>query len=593
MAAALRFVGLGSGLRHTPEHEERLFVEPVGKMLLRHDLNHRFYEYPGLFLYLLLPAVGVFAPGYPPGPDAYLAARVVVAVFGVASVGLVFLLARRLAGSLAGLGAALLLAVSPMEVQTAHEVRPDVVLETFVLLFLLSLLSLGERARDDAVSGAALGAAAAIKFTGVLLAPSYLLARAFAPGGARRGRLLLAGAVAALMWFAATPYALINATSFLAGAMTQWSYHYTVHAQPLSPTAILAYYAVKIRDGFGPVGCALAVFGLALAARDARRWAAVAAWPLVLLAVLSTAQARYGRLALSSLGVLAALAGLSLAEAERRWPRAWTLLALAAAAMPLAASLQFVRAAWLPSTLDEVVDWTSSRLPARARILTGVAELGLDRRRFEVLRSAGERDLDELLVRHSDYVVWPGEDESRLHGLEAVHVAEPALEDSGPRLVVARVPPALRRAYRDVSLDRAQTDASFDPAGFAALLAGTPGAAWQTPGFQGPGDWIEIRLAQPAVLGRITLELGRRARWPGRSLQVLEAQDGKQWRPIRVVEARAPLPEQFMLGRGVRSQALVFEPRTLGRIRIRPGERGPAAWGFAGLRLEAEAPANP
>src|SRR5207245_9420354 len=142
LAAALRLTSLGWGLRHLPDLDERWFVENVGRMLAARDLDHRFYEYPGLFFYLLAPVLAFL---HPPdfGPGAYLAARAVVAAFGVASVGLTYLLGRHLGGRAAGLAACLLVAVSPVEVFTAHMLRPDVALETFVLLAFLAFCRRG------------------------------------------------------------------------------------------------------------------------------------------------------------------------------------------------------------------------------------------------------------------------------------------------------------------------------------------------------------------------------------------------------------------------------------------------------------------
>src|SRR5437870_4890384 len=104
LGAALRFTGLGWGLRHLPDLDERWFVEDVARMLSARDLDHRFYEYPGLFFYLLAPVLAFL---HPPdfGPSAYLAARAVVALFGVASVGLTYVLGARLADRGAGLAA--------------------------------------------------------------------------------------------------------------------------------------------------------------------------------------------------------------------------------------------------------------------------------------------------------------------------------------------------------------------------------------------------------------------------------------------------------------------------------------------------------
>src|SRR5262249_702389 len=131
---------------------------------------------------LRLPAPPVARPAplplqLPPGPSWYLWGRRLVGVFGVLSVALVFFLGRKLAGTAAGLTAALFTAVSPVEVRTAHMIRPDVALEAFVLLAFLAFERISPRWRDDLVAGVALGAATAVKWTGVFLAPSYVLYR--------------------------------------------------------------------------------------------------------------------------------------------------------------------------------------------------------------------------------------------------------------------------------------------------------------------------------------------------------------------------------------------------------------------------------
>ena len=78
LAAFLRFTALGWGLRHEPDWDERVFVQSAAWMVASGDLDHRFYEYPGLFVYLIAPAVALHGPPEV-GPDAYLAARRVVA----------------------------------------------------------------------------------------------------------------------------------------------------------------------------------------------------------------------------------------------------------------------------------------------------------------------------------------------------------------------------------------------------------------------------------------------------------------------------------------------------------------------------------
>ena len=105
LAGILRFTGLSWGLRHAPVRDEQDFVENAGQMIAHRDLDHRFYEYPGLFFDLLCPVLAV-APSSAPytspwdglprvtqyGASGYLAARGLVAAFGVLNVALVMLL---------------------------------------------------------------------------------------------------------------------------------------------------------------------------------------------------------------------------------------------------------------------------------------------------------------------------------------------------------------------------------------------------------------------------------------------------------------------------------------------------------------------
>ena len=234
LAAALRFTGLGFGLRHRPYPDERVFVENAHRMVAERSLDHRYYEYPGLMFGLLAPVMAVVGVDRPPGPEAYLAARGLVAAFGVLSVGLVAVLGRRLMGPVGALAAALFLAVSHVEVDAAHMVKPDVVLEAFVLLAFLAFRRVSERPLGDLAAGAALGAATAVKFSGVLLVPCYLLQRFLTPGSRGRG-IALTALAATVLFFVSTPYSLIHARSFITGGvLVQLRYHYRPEAASMS-----------------------------------------------------------------------------------------------------------------------------------------------------------------------------------------------------------------------------------------------------------------------------------------------------------------------------------------------------------------------
>ena len=457
VATVLRFTALGWGLLHTPISDEQDFVENVGEMMAHGDWDHRFYEYPGLFFYLLRPVLAL-APESRPyksdwdrlppithfGRSGYLAARGVVAAVGVLSVFLVFRLGVALLGTWGGLAASLLMAVSPVEVFVCHEVRPDVVLESTVLLALLAFRRLGVRLRDDLVSGVAIGAAAAVKFTGALIMAPYLIARWLAPGPRLRG-LLTAWAAAALFWLLATPYALVKPRSFLNGALAQVSWHYRGRGVFSTFWKAFPFYVATLSWSLGYVGAALAVLGLFAVRRRLADWAPALAYGCLLVLVLSSAYMHWHRLVLSGVCVASLLAAAGLDFLRRGRAVFAYLLLPVAALLPLDLSVAYLRGLLAPGARDLAVAWVGEHEQDGARIFNSVRELGLDRDRFEVVRPSGTSFLDRLVARQSDAVVWHWLDRSPLSGFDVLFRAEPRL----PGGAFGQVPELSLRSLHD------------------------------------------------------------------------------------------------------------------------------------------------
>jgi 4-amino-4-deoxy-L-arabinose transferase-like glycosyltransferase len=596
VAAAGRFADLGWGLRHVPEIEERLFVENVRQMAARGDLDHRFYEYPGLLFYLMAPAVAVAEGGQPSshpaqdevaGPRTYLAARGVIAAGGVISVLLVFFLGRRLIDERGGLVAAALLAVSPFEIETAHTVRPDVVLETFVILALLAFLAVGGRLRADARAGAALGAAAAVKFTGGLLVPVYLLARAWASGPRVKGTLL-AGVVSALTWVAFTPYALLRPAAFFSGTAVQVGYHYRSGRVAPRFLEILVYYLRHHAHGLGALGVVLALAGLALALRRPRReWMVVVAWPVVLLAVLCTADMRYGRLALSASCVAVVLAARALVEATRGRAALTAVATLVVAALPAWTAVRSVRALAGPLPDDVASDWIAAHVPQRAVLLCRLEWLDVDRARFEVLRSEGAPAKDAMVAPYVDYVVDSARDPLFGELAPPVFTTEGTSLFSGERIAVRPVPAARRSTPAAVTLAGVRVSASSNEAEAAAAVDGQIDTAWTSTSAQAPGDWLELELPEPHDLVRIELLTGGKSHRAAQQLVLRARDESGVWRSVPFVHARAPVADQPARGR---SQVLVFAPMRTQALRFEQAGRAQTRWSVAEIRLGEEAP---
>jgi hypothetical protein len=591
----LRFTGLDWGLRHVPHVDERYFVENVQLMLSEGDFDHRFYEYPGLFFYLLYPVLALQERDGLPDTSPYLLARAVVAAFSVASVVLVYLLGTAIAGPRTGLVAASFLAVSPVEVQTAHMVRPDVVLEAFALLALLTFSAVGERKRQDLLSGAALGAATAVKFSGILLAPSYLLYRMLAPRP-HLTRILLAGLAALIAFVVLSPYALVHLGEFIEGARTQVSYHYL--DRPAGSASYLGMIWVYLGHprgplvkAFGVAGVFLVILGLVPIRREWRKWVPLLMFPVTTVAVFATAEVHHDRFLLPALGVLALMAGRAVDFLSQKHAPATLGLTLLAVAFPLVSSVSYVRDISKPSTRDRALDWIEANLSPGARILSTLPDLVPDGSCFELLKADESPKHFGLQSLHADIVLVRPEDQTETReGLELVLEIQPKNVHAGPPLLLYTVPDALRPRYETVPIDSSWLSASENGESVENLVDGLAATYWETEGSQGPGDWIQVDLPEPVLVGRVELSLGDRPlRYPRRLRlegPVRDDQGHEAWRKIPHVPGRPGIRRQFT-GNGGASQVLLLSPTPVRSLRVvQTGERT-KPWAVAEIRLDA------
>jgi hypothetical protein len=582
LAAALRFTGLGWGLRHRPPLDERFFVSNAAHMLARGNLDHGFYQYPGLFYYVLAPAL-LLVEDPLHNPDSYEVARTLVAGFSVVTVALAFVLARRLFGVTTGFVAAALVAVSPLEIRTAHEVRPDVLLECATLWAFIVFRRLGPSRREDVAAGVAIGAATALKFTGPLLAPSYVVQRMIAPGPKLR-RMAVAGLVSLAAFAVLSPYTFLRGSASLQGMDDQLSFHYVDRPAELGFLGTLLAYGRVLEDALGAPALILVAAGLVVGWRQWRVWLPLAVLPLTILLVFSTATITQDRFLLPAVAVVAILAGPALETLARR-PLAAGLLALAVVALPLRESLEYVESIRLPITRDEAADWIERHYAEGKVAMTVNASLGLDPARFEPLPIGLLTPRTRLQVLDSTLLaVGPGVERGALQGLERVFVAEPVTRYSGERVRVYAIPEGVRPRYERLDLGTARISSSRSDRGLDAMRDGDVVTTWRTDGPQTPGDWVEVELPEPRVLGRI--EIVPPPDDPG------EAADDIQ---VFVTEGHPKLSRCPMLpGRGAFSQQrppesqllLLPEVRAV-TIRLVQVGRKAKPWGIAELRIDA------
>jgi hypothetical protein len=586
LAAALRVAGLGWGLRHPPHPDEGVFLDNVAEMIRSGDLDHRYYQYPGLFFYMLYPLVR-FLPHDPPGPPLYLAARVLVAAFGVAACALAYRLGREVAGWRAGLVAALLLAVSRVAVETAHTIRPDVVLQAFTLAVLIALVRVGDRLRGDALSGLALGLAGGVKFTAVFLVPSYLCRRLVVPGPRVRG-ILVAGACALAVFVLVSPYAVLHVGDFVTGVRAQVGYHYQERGlAPISYGRMVVFYLEVWIKALGLPGVILCLAGLAPAFRAWRVWAPFLLLPATATAVLATSDVRHDRFLLPALSVGFVLAGMGAEWLAGTRRATFALLAGLAAAVPLHSSLTYLRGVVAPSTRDRALDAVEAHAERGRLVISSVERLGLDRSRVEVLELDGLGAGQRGQILEANLVVSSERDSAEaVADLEKIVDVEPVNPWNGPRITVWRVPPALQPARARLRLEPGWLSASENAAELPQACDGRDDTWWRTEGVQRPGDWLQVRLPQPARLDRIELDVDGNGRLGARELKLLVSADGREFVEVPTRAGRPPLDEQRVEGM-THSQVLLLTPPVAARafrlVLTRPGAH---RWGVAELVVD-------
>ena len=266
------------------------------------DLDPGYYQNPAAFTYLVYVLLRVlYGPlGFlfdlpfgnvteqfskDPG-EIWVAARTLAAVLCMAGVVAVYFTARRLWGVREGLIAAALVAFAFLPVAYSRVAVTDVGSLMAVSLAVLFAVHAHEedRRRDWALAGAAVGLAAAFKYTAGLAALPVLVAALARPSLRRAGGLGLAGLAALLAFALLNPY--------LFTSLEDWWRDLRAQAEvaandpkPGQESDGVAYYLDSLTWGLGWAGLAAAVAGaVLLLRRDLVRALILGSVPLALFA---------------------------------------------------------------------------------------------------------------------------------------------------------------------------------------------------------------------------------------------------------------------------------------------------------------------
>jgi hypothetical protein len=357
------------------------------------DLDPGYYQNPAGFTYLVhgllrvlygplgflfdLPFGNVTEQFSKDPSEIWVAARTLAAVLCMGGVVAVYFTAKRLWGVREGLIAAALLAFAFLPVAYSRVAVTDVGSLAGVSLAVLFAVRAHEenRRRDWALAGAAVGLAAAFKYTAGLALLPLLVAALSRPSLRTAGGLGLAGLAALLVFALLNPYLFTSLGDWWSDLRGQAEVAAN-DPKPGQESGGVAYYLDSLTWGLGWAGMAGAVAGtVLLLRRDLVRALILVSVPLALFAYLAVQSRYFGRWLLPAYPALAMLAAYAIARAVELLPGRASLHAVAAAAVtlavlaqPLAADIRSARALGREDTLNQARAFLEDRFAPGLRV---------------------------------------------------------------------------------------------------------------------------------------------------------------------------------------------------------------------------------
>jgi 4-amino-4-deoxy-L-arabinose transferase-like glycosyltransferase len=388
VAAAVRVWGLAFGLPHSQARPDESQIIDVTLNFLQGNFKPAFYDYPWLYMWVL---TGLYVVYYVWGgingafqgvaelvatwpidwEPFFLISRGLSAAAGVATVAVVYRLARKLWDEPTALVAALFMALAFIHARDSHFGTTDVAMTLLIVTsvsLLVSAHAAGER-RLFVLAGLFGGLATATKYNGAFLAApfivSQLLHAAESPG--RRvaalfdRRLLWFGVPFALAFAIGVPFVFADVGRF-SGAMSDLAHSMRTGQGALTPdNGWLHHLTYSLRYGLSlPLLLAGLAGAIALAVRDPRRAAVLFAFPLVYFAVAGSFRNLFFRYMIPVVPFLVVAAAWLVTAAVRRVTQSGLALAVAAALVVLPSAMSVVEFDRIASAADNrvlVAEW--------------------------------------------------------------------------------------------------------------------------------------------------------------------------------------------------------------------------------------------
>ena len=307
LAAVTRLWGIDFGLPHLNARPDETGITIIALNFFSGDLNPHFFRYPSLYFYALTPLYGAYAglrllagasradllTEIATDPSVYvLISRSLSASFGIATILLLYALAKRIADRRTALLSSYLLATCYLHVRESHFGLLDVTMTFWIVLatyFLVRILTEPEQDRWYGMAGLASGIAASTKYAGVFLFAGLIIAWASNQRlewkfssilRNKQIRWYVISAVGGFLVF--TPFALLDFSSFLSDVRAEAQHLKEGHAGITDQIGLVYHLRYSLLHGVGFPVLAATCFGFVAMYREQLTTAlTILAFPLI------------------------------------------------------------------------------------------------------------------------------------------------------------------------------------------------------------------------------------------------------------------------------------------------------------------------
>lgn len=420
---AARLANIGFGLPAMYDPDEPLFVLKAFGLINGHTLNPGWFGHPGTTTIYLLALIDIvvalvglgsgafanlpqFAAAVYANPGLiFIPSRIAMALIGVGTIWLSFLIARRLFDDRVGVVSAAFVALNAVHIAWSQVIRTDINCSLFMLAALLFAIRSGQegRLRDTICAALFAGFATATKWPGssVMIAvagAAFHLWRADRDISALVRRLAIATIALLVGLFVASPYILLDWRTVIADVGGEVAGGHLGHSGHGFVANLWWFLIHQVAGSMGWVGLALVIGGFILITRRPLARATLLPAALLFLVLIASQPQVWSRWITPILPLFAIAAALATVSAGRCLAK-WAAPRWRVAIVPMVASL-----ALLPSLAGAVVGarerandtraqasaWAIAHIPAGSTVVVEQLALDLRPQPWRILFPIGE-----------------------------------------------------------------------------------------------------------------------------------------------------------------------------------------------------------